>query len=110
MPLDVMKPIHIVLFILLIAISIFLWPKALSPIEEESVAVHSVEFHPLEETILPVEPSLSQEEPRIIEGLVAVEEPLQPVQTLEERGDAMLFEIDALQGTPFDQAIVMPFE
>ena len=79
--------------------------------QAESVAVDSVEFHSLEETILPAEPSLSREEPRIIEGLVAVEEPLQPVQTLEERGgDAMLFEIDALWGTPFDQAIVMPFE
>ncbi|MEE9367929.1 MAG: hypothetical protein V3V05_03590 [Pontiella sp.] len=33
-----------------------------------------------------------------------------PVQPLEERGDAMLFEIDALQGMPFDQAITMPFD
>ena len=33
-----------------------------------------------------------------------------PVQPLEERSDAMLFEIDALQGMPFDQAITMPFD
>ena len=33
-----------------------------------------------------------------------------PVQPLEERGDAMLFEIDALQNTPFDEAIVQPFD
>jgi hypothetical protein len=33
-----------------------------------------------------------------------------PVQTLEERGDAMLFEIEALQNTPFDEAIVTPFD
>jgi hypothetical protein len=33
-----------------------------------------------------------------------------PVQLLEERGDAMLFEIDALQNTPFDEAIVAPFD
>lgn|GEM_PF-4665984 len=33
-----------------------------------------------------------------------------PVQTLDERGDAMLFEIDALQGLLFDQAVVMPFD
>ena len=33
-----------------------------------------------------------------------------PVQPLEERGDAMLFEIDALRNTPFDEAIVMPFD
>lgn len=34
----------------------------------------------------------------------------EPVQPLEERGDAMLFEIEALQNTPFDEAIVMPFD
>ena len=33
-----------------------------------------------------------------------------PVQPLEERGDAMLFEIDALQNMPFDEAIVTPFD
>ena len=32
------------------------------------------------------------------------------VQPLEERGDAMLFEIEALQNTPFDEAITMPFD
>jgi len=32
-----------------------------------------------------------------------------PVQPLEERGDAMLFEIEALQNTPFDEAIVNPY-
>lgn len=34
----------------------------------------------------------------------------EPVQPLEERGDAMLFEIEALAITPFDEAIVFPFE
>ncbi len=34
----------------------------------------------------------------------------QPVQPIEERGDAMLFEIQALEGTPFDSAVTMPFE
>ena len=33
-----------------------------------------------------------------------------PVQPLEERGDAMLFEVEALQNTPFDDAIVKPFD
>jgi hypothetical protein len=33
-----------------------------------------------------------------------------PVQPLEERDDSMLFEIDALGGTPFDQSITMPFD
>ncbi len=35
---------------------------------------------------------------------------IEPVQILEERGDAMLSEIDMLGGTPFDQAITMPFD
>lgn len=33
-----------------------------------------------------------------------------PVQTLEERGDLMLFEADALSSMPFAQAVVMPFD
>lgn len=33
-----------------------------------------------------------------------------PVQSIEERGDAMLFEADALSTMPFDQAITMPFD
>ena len=33
-----------------------------------------------------------------------------PIQPLEDRGDAMLFEIEALQNTPFDEAIVTPFD
>ncbi|MEN7972387.1 MAG: hypothetical protein ABFR47_00985 [Verrucomicrobiota bacterium] len=36
--------------------------------------------------------------------------PKQPVQPIEERGDAMLFECEALVGTPFDQEITMPFD
>ena len=34
----------------------------------------------------------------------------EPVQPVEERGDAMLFEIEALQNMPFDEAIVTPFD
>lgn len=37
-------------------------------------------------------------------------EPVEPVQTIEERGDAMLFEAEALGGMPFDHAITMPFD
>jgi hypothetical protein len=64
----------------------------------------------LEETVLHAEPSPLTEAPRLIDAPAAVEEPKQPVQSLEERGDAMLFEMEALEGTPFDQAVVMPFE
>ena len=42
---------------------------------------------------------------------VAVETPFfEPVQTLDERGDAVLFEAQALMDTPFDQSITMPFD
>jgi hypothetical protein len=34
----------------------------------------------------------------------------QPVQPLEERGDAMLFEAEALLGTPFGPSVTMPFD
>ncbi len=33
-----------------------------------------------------------------------------PVLPVEDRGDAMLSEIDMLGGTPFDQSITMPFD
>lgn len=34
----------------------------------------------------------------------------EPVQSLEERGDAMLFEIEALKNTPFDEAVTHPHD
>lgn len=36
--------------------------------------------------------------------------PEEPARRLEERGDAMLFEIDALVNTPFDESIVQPLD
>jgi hypothetical protein len=33
-----------------------------------------------------------------------------PVQSVGERADAMLFESEALLGTPFDHAVVAPFD
>lgn len=41
---------------------------------------------------------------------VPAELPQPPVQTIEERGDAMLFEAEALSFLPFDQAVTMPFD
>ena len=38
------------------------------------------------------------------------ERPVEPVQPIEERGDAMLFEAEVLGGMPFDQSITMPFD
>ena len=40
----------------------------------------------------------------------SVEVQEQSIEPIKVRGDAMLFEIDALQGMPFDQAVTMPFD
>ncbi|WP_372806982.1 hypothetical protein [Pontiella sp.] len=40
---------------------------------------------------------------------VPVAEIQQPAASIEERSDEMLFEIGALVATPFDQAILFPF-
>lgn len=40
----------------------------------------------------------------------AAEEVHEVVDPIEDRRDAMLWEIDALGGTPFDESIVMPFD
>jgi hypothetical protein len=45
----------------------------------------------------------------VIEEVVQAPD-FKPVQTLEERGDAMLFEAQALLDTPFNQSITMPFD
>ena len=58
-----------------------------------------------EPMVMPVEQQMVV--PATNEARVDAKEPVQP---LEERGDAMLFEIEALQNTPFDEAIVMPFD
>ena len=55
--------------------------------------------------------ALPAESPPPGEGeITAIEEPKQPVQPVEKRGDAILFECEALCGTPFDQAVVMPLD
>ena len=65
-------------------------------------------FQALEEPATTAEPIAVQVlELRPSPKPVEVKEPVQP---LEERGDAMLFEIDALGGTPFDHAATMPFD
>ena len=77
------------------------------PVPESAVqnvsyaAVESaVDFHPLGKKTPRVEPVAPAER-------IVAETPIQP---LEERSDDMLFEIDALVGTPFDQVITMPFD
>ena len=62
------------------------------------------------EAIQKVDPAPAPEIPKQVIVPIAVAEPQQPVQPIEERGDSMLFEADALFGMPFDQAIAMPFD
>ncbi|MBN2163669.1 MAG: hypothetical protein JXR25_07345 [Pontiellaceae bacterium] len=52
---------------------------------------------------------VADEAPPVAPPVVEVPEP-SSVQSLEERGDAMLFEIDALGSTPFDQETISPFD
>lgn len=79
-----------------------------SNMPEAAMAEPSPVFLALEETPPPVEPV-------VVHAVESGESPepvavATPVQSLEERGDAMLFEIDALGGTPFDRAVTMPFD
>ncbi len=100
-----MKLGRIVLNLLLITLLVFVWRSLLSSSSDGE------ESQPSEEIVLSPEPILSQENPLQATASVVIDEPEQPpVQSVEERGDALLFEIDALGGTPFDQSILMPFE
>ena len=101
----VMKRTSLILFGLLIMTAIAAWlimmPSGLEP---------KAESHQFLKEAPAVPDPLISSLPAEIDSVEVVEESLSPVQTLEERGDALLFEIDALQAMPFDQAIVSPFE
>jgi hypothetical protein len=108
-----MKPLLINLCVLLVALAVYLWisihvPALPVPPMQETVEVQV--FQPLEAAAPVAEPVFQPLEPRPVVPPVVVIEPKRPVQTLEERGDAMLFEAGALGGTPFDQAVTMPFD
>ncbi len=105
-----MKASRTVVGLLLAVLSVFLWGHVRSPSEAGLVIPERGEPRPLETSVASPEPSPPIEKPSVVAAPVAIEEPKQPVQSLEERGDAMLFESEVLMGTPFDQAIVMPFD
>ncbi len=101
-----MKTIHIVLVLLLAVVVSAAYvvsrpaePSPPLPIEEEMLTIEA----PAEK----MPPSIA---PAVDPVVVAAEPEREEAQTLEERGDAMLFEIDALQNMPFDQSITMPFD
>lgn len=103
-----MKPLRIILYALLIALAAYLWLSARAcpvPVRQKAGVVS----HPLEVADPVVIPEILGTATEF-EQPVALAEPVRPVQPLEERGDAMLFEASALEGTPFDQAVVRPFE
>ncbi len=99
--------IYILGVLLVLGAGLFFAKSALQDVGEVSEIAPPV-FQPLEEPVSPMVPEVA---PPV--EYCAVEEPVEiqmPVQPLEDRGDAMLFEIEALAGTPFDQAITMPFD
>jgi hypothetical protein len=107
-----MKVIRIFPYVLLAATLagvVLYWYGHRASLPLSTVPVEVKEAHGAAPAVLPIAAPMDLP---AVEVRVA-EEPMtlhKPAQTLEERGDAMLFEIDALQGTPFDQAIVAPFE
>ena len=104
-----MKMGRILLMLLFIAaLALIVATPQLRP--DQVLVVSTVEEPPpLEEPVLPVEPSVAAP-PQPIETSVAVVELKRLVQPLEERGDSMLFESEELFGMPFDLAITMPFD
>lgn len=106
-----MKARRIKLLLLLVswmalACVVFLRSSAGIPLGQASVIAASP---PLENSTLSAQ-SLSPEEMPLLTEAASDDEGEAPVQSLEERGDAMLFESEALLGTPFDQAVVRPFD
>lgn len=103
-----MKATRTALLLLSAALSVLLWGAARVPVAEE---IENGNEQLLSNLATPTEPrSPAEQAPCVAETPEAVEEPKVTVQSIAERGDAMLFESEALYGTPFDQAIVMPFD
>ena len=112
---QLMKASRITLFLVPVAlVALFaatcLWSSADDPPDQVLVVERTERLKPLEGSAMSAEPLSPVEMPRMAEAPVAVAEPKTPVQPLEERGDAMLFEINALVGTPFDESILRPFD
>lgn len=100
-----MKAIHIAIILVPVA-AVSATYILLRP--DQPVVAQTKPIAPPVETI-DVSPNVLAVEPVKSNNVTAVTEK-KPVQSLEERDDAMLFEIDALQNTPFDQAVTMPFD
>lgn len=105
-----MKTVRILLLLLLIAAAsvayVVLRPAAHQTAPERS-ELASLEAQPAALEVA-AECTLQTNELTVCSEIPVKEKTL--VQPLDERGDAMLFEIEALQNTPFDQAVTMPFD
>ena len=108
---SLMRAIRTTLILLSAALAALAWVLWLRPLAgTPAVQVWVEEIpRPLEESGIPAVP-LPPEEPPLAAAAPEAVEGRMPVQTLKERDDAMLFEASALQGTPFDKAVVMPFD
>ena len=97
---NIMKTVQVIIILLLFAAAsaAYVW---LRPAPETSAGPESVGMPDRQQAdVRAAEPSTNS---------VPVEAS-EAVQPLGERGDAMLFEADALQHTPFDESIVQPFD
>ena len=103
-----MKAVHILFILLLLtgASAAYIWLQSPEPplpeLEQRSEAAPAIQPPPVLEEV--AEPAVM---PSNAVAEAVVQERIQPI---EERGDAMLFEIDALQHMPFDQSITTPFD
>ena len=108
---DAMKPTHITIGLLLIVLVVVIWASARSSVDPLPMVAESGVWQSMEEpAALSLEPVKLRDTPVEVDAPVVVAIPKHPVEPVEERGDAMLFEIDALHGTPFDDAVVRPFD
>lgn len=109
-----MRVIRSLLILLLAAGTVYVLALLVSPEASSSEAVvveaGPVVSRPMAEPMLPAESRIEQEDPIVVDAPPEAEQKAQRVDSIEERGDAMLFEIDALQATPFDSAITQPFD
>ena len=114
--LSIMKAVRIILYgvLLMFTLYVYVQNRALPDAALESdrvdiVMVQEAVFLSLADSPKVVEPVVQPMEVETIGVAVAEIKPQPPIQPIEERGDAMLFESEALFGTPFDRAIVIPF-
>lgn len=108
-----MKPVHIIVSLLLITLFVSGWMFARSPSRMGSVNPGIQNHHSPEKPSLSIKPLSQEKGSDKVEPLMTAKDappPSLPLQSEEERDDAMLFEIDALQGMPFDQSIIMTLD